>query len=187
MLESFIEQFSNIVVNMILKILWKNDEKFEIQASKSSLTNTNSIQQNIGGIALDEKSYRLKSSPSQPMPMVQYNGSTKQFTDWGALLISKQTRMLQQFVCTNMIQQTISEVHQGPSLPAPTMTPRAIQIWDRLSQILTILQIEKPLDVLLYYHNNSNLSNTEIYNTLLLRKDFSKDAIDSVISKLQQH
>ena len=52
-------------------------------------------------------------------------------------------------------------------------------------KFLTILQIEKLLDVLLYYQNNSNLSNNEIYNTLLLRKDFSKDAIDSVISKLQ--
>jgi hypothetical protein len=121
--------------------------------------------------------------------------------------------MLQQYISTTMIQQqqqpsmsisninTISEsVASLNSLRACTnsistgiTSSKVIQIWERLSHVITVLQLEKPMDWITYYHSNnastnhssSTLTHDELSQTLHLRVDFSSDAIEAVVSKLR--
>ena len=151
------------------------------------------------------------------------NNPSKKFTDWGALLLSKQSRMLQQYISTTMIQQ--QQPHQQQPSRSHTSAPGAkisttsassgsgttshntppgitatkvIQIWERLSHVVTVLQLEKPMDWITYYHPYSGsstssatnrsatiLSPDELSQTLHLRVDFSSDAIEAVVSKLR--
>ena len=121
-------------------------------------------------------------------------GLSKKFTDWGALLLSKQSRMLQQYISTTMIQppsQNAARVNTNSAVTVLTAT-KVIQIWERLSYVITVLQLEKPMDWITYYHSNnvtsrssSTLSLEELSKTLYLRVDFSSDAIEAVVSKLR--
>jgi len=112
----------------------------------------------------------------------------KKFTDWGSLLLSKQTRMLQTFVSTTLLQPSsrnetdLGTVVAPPVVPA-SFTAKLLQIWERLSQVTTVLQLEKPSDWLLY-HSTSVLQPDELARTFALRVDFSADAIQSVVASV---
>jgi hypothetical protein len=99
--------------------------------------------------------------------------SDNKFTDWGSLLLSKQIRKLQSFV-----SETISQQSSDGDISA--VAPNFIQRWERLSQTLTVLQLEKPSDWLAY-QATSILSPEELRQTLSLRVDFSADAVQSVV------
>jgi len=96
----------------------------------------------------------------------------KQFTDLGSLLLSKQVRLIQ-----NYISSTLSP--DG----SETVPPNLLPIWERLMQVLTVLQLEKPSDWLVY---ESILTPTELRSTLSLRTDFSKDAIEAVVGQVSK-
>jgi hypothetical protein len=110
----------------------------------------------------------------------------KRFTELGALLLSKQVRMLQ-----GLAARVVSNPELGPgaspastSYEAPVLLPSFAQ-WERLSQVLTALQLEKPSDWLLYrYQSSSTLSPDELRRTLLLRTDFSREAISAVVNQV---
>jgi hypothetical protein len=110
--------------------------------------------------------------------------SVKSFTDWGALLLSTQSRMLQAYIGTTMIQPTSSQA--GSSTTVTGTGPKLLQIWERLSQVVAVLQLEKPSDWLAY-HSNTLLSAPELGRTLALRVDFSSDAIEKVVASMQSH
>jgi hypothetical protein len=102
----------------------------------------------------------------------------KRFTDWGSLLLSKQIRKLQSFV-----SETISQHSSDGDISA--VAPNFIDRWERLSQTLTVLQLEKPSDWLAY-QATSILSPEELRQTLSLRIDFLSDAVQSVVSTVSK-
>jgi hypothetical protein len=60
-------------------------------------------------------------------------------------------------------------------------------LWERLSQVLTALQLEKPSDWIAYsYHGSSSLSLDELRRTFSLRADFSPDAVNAVVAQVSK-
>ena len=102
----------------------------------------------------------------------------KQFTDWGSLLLSKQVRIVQNYITTLMEKALVSlEQEQGiPILPQ----------WERLSQVVNVLQLERPSDWIEFYADSSVLSTEELDRILRLRADFSGDAIAAIVAQCRQ-
>ena len=98
----------------------------------------------------------------------------KRFTDWGSLLLSKQVRMLQQFL-TKLQEKSSS----GNASQTRKDSNTSYQAWERLSQITTVLQLERPSDWTIY-QPTSLLSSQELRRAMRLRVDFSSDAINAV-------
>ena len=99
----------------------------------------------------------------------------KRFTDWGSLLLSKQVRLLQQFL--TKLQETSSSGNSGNQTRKDSNA--AYQAWERLSQVTTVLQLERPSDWSIY-QPTSLLSANELRSAMRLRVDFSIDAINTV-------
>jgi hypothetical protein len=98
--------------------------------------------------------------------------SETNFTDLGSLLLSKQVRLLQSF-CTHILSPPSMDVSP----------PNLLACWERLSQVVCVLQLEKPADWLAY---TSILTPTELYATMKLRTDFSQDAVQAVVARVDQ-
>jgi hypothetical protein len=99
----------------------------------------------------------------------------KQFSDWGSLLLSTQARLLQSFCKT--ILTPASDEASGPDL---------LSYWERLSEVVAVLQLEKPSDWMAY-SSTSTLTTEEINDTLRLRVDFSQEAIQAVVAQLTKN
>lgn len=93
----------------------------------------------------------------------------KRFTDWGSLLLSKQVRLLQNHITGLLSDDTAQGI-------AP---PSFLDKWERMSQVVTILQLERPSDWSIY-QATSLLTMEELRQTMNARVDFSADAIASV-------
>jgi hypothetical protein len=106
-----------------------------------------------------------------------WNGQ-KRVTEWGSLLLSKEVRMLKEY-----IHKTVSPMVEESTLPP--LAPELLDIWERLSQVVAVLQLEKPSDWIIYA-TSSVLSATDLQRTLSLRTDFSADAIQSVVRTVTQ-
>jgi len=134
----------------------------------------------------------------------------KMFTDWGSLLFSKEVRLIQNHLQA-LMQQAVSTAamfsHEDDQAHSSILMS---QQWERLSQAVTILQLEKPSDWLSYntYHQSQPkytssgtstgtstststststavlLSTKELYEILSLRVDFSRDAINRVVASI---
>ncbi|GAX27154.1 hypothetical protein FisN_13Lh298 [Fistulifera solaris] len=96
------------------------------------------------------------------------------FTDCGSLLLSKQFRMIQSFVAT--VTQPSSE---------RAISPNLFQVWEPLSQIVFVLQLEKPADWQAY-QSTSVLSPENLYRTMKKRVDFSPEAVQSVVEQFRR-
>jgi hypothetical protein len=96
------------------------------------------------------------------------------FTDCGSLLLSKQFRMIQAFVA-NVTQPS----GEG------AMSPNLFQVWEPLSQIVFVLQLEKPADWQAY-QSTSILSPESLYQTMKKRVDFSPEAVQSVVEQFRR-
>jgi hypothetical protein len=101
----------------------------------------------------------------------------KRFTDWGSLLLSKQVRTLQSHISTVLDQAAYSEAQR-----ISTVLPQ----WERLSQAVTVLQLEKPSDWVAFYQATSVLSTDELEHILKLRVDFSSDAVAAVVASVKK-
>ena len=116
----------------------------------------------------------------------------KKFTEWGSLLLSKQSRLLQFYISSSMLQSTVhgegivGTAQQQQQPRGQVVTSNVLQRWERLSQVVTLLQLEKPSDWLAY-HTTSILSPDELSRTLHLRVDFSRDAVESVVATVMTH
>jgi hypothetical protein len=164
------EQVATIVVDMILNVLWNT-------TTPMNGSDHQDIHNNSNHILMDDRK------------------TQKSFTDWGALLLSKQSRMLQQYISTSMIQPSSSDngsttastdrTSSSSVVMTTTTCMSVLQIWERLSQVITILQLEKPMDWMVYYHTTSILTADEISRTLHLRIDFPNDAIEKVVSNIR--
>jgi len=99
--------------------------------------------------------------------LLQYLWRDKRFTDWGSLLLSKQVRMLQLYL-SSLVEE--NAIHAASLL----------QEWQQVTQVVTLLQLEKPSDWAAYRDDNRVLSKEEVKQTLSLRIDFSSDTIAAV-------
>jgi hypothetical protein len=91
----------------------------------------------------------------------------KKFTDWGSLLLSKQVRMLQTYL-SSLVEENAAH------------TAGLLNEWQRVTQAVTLLQLEKPSDWAAYQNTDDILTKEEVKRTLSLRVDFSSDAIAAV-------
>jgi hypothetical protein len=106
----------------------------------------------------------------------------KRFTDLGALLLGKQVRILQEFVSA-----IVSDPEKASGAGMPVTVLPNFALWERLSQVLTALQLEKPSDWIAYsYHGSSSLSLDELRRTFSLRADFSPDAVNAVVAQVSK-
>lgn len=104
----------------------------------------------------------------------------KRFTDWGSLLFSKEVRLVQNHL-QELMERAASVAaasHQDAAVPMLTSD------WERLSQAVTILQLEKPSDWSDYYQTTSIFSPQELRTLLSLRVDFQRDAIETVVASV---
>lgn len=104
----------------------------------------------------------------------------KRFTDWGSLLFSKEVRLVQNYLQA-LMERAVSVAaasHQDQAGAVPVLSSD----WERLSQAVTILQLEKPSDWSAYYQSTSVFSPQELRAILSLRVDFQRDAIQSVVA-----
>jgi hypothetical protein len=96
----------------------------------------------------------------------------KSFSDWGSLLLSKEIRLLQS-LCSLIVSPALSDS------PPPNLLP----CWERMSQVICVLQLEKPADWLAY---SSLLLPEEVNSTMRLRVDFSSDAVEAVVARIRK-
>jgi hypothetical protein len=106
----------------------------------------------------------------------------KSFTDWGSLLLSKEVRLMQGFI-SNVLLKPSMEDEEDEDAQFSGHAARLFRIWERLSQVVTVLQLEKPSDWLAY-NASSILTPDELFRTMSLRIDFSMDAIQNVVASL---
>jgi hypothetical protein len=100
----------------------------------------------------------------------------KRFTDWGSLLFSKEVRLVQN--CLQALMQRAISTHQDQAGAVPILMSQ----WERLTQAVAVLQLEKPSDWSSYYQSTSVLSSQELKGILSLRVDFSSEAIERVVN-----
>jgi hypothetical protein len=112
----------------------------------------------------------------------------KRFTEWGSLLLSKEIRTVQHYI-QSRLQQAMSQTavsssssHDRRGVVAPILTTH----WEKLSQTVMVLQLEKPSDWT-YYQSTSILSPQELQMILQLRVDFSPDAVQAVAVTAAMH
>ena len=99
----------------------------------------------------------------------------KPFTEWGSFLLSKQTRMIQNHVSSLLEHAADDRTAVRTSFPP----------WEKLSQVVTALQLDKPSDWS-DYQDTSVLSANELQSILELRTNFSKDAITAVVASARK-
>ena len=105
----------------------------------------------------------------------------KEFNDWGALLLSKQVRLL---------QNTFSGLVLGSGdTEEACNTSSILTQFNRVNQAVSILQLEKPSDWLMFAYkadggDDTSLTADEIKKVMRLRVDFSEEAIATVCSQI---
>ena len=125
----------------------------------------------------------------------------KRFTDWGALLLSKEVRYLQDMMCAIVSGDSSRGGGGDDEAMAEDDLISTVPILDkfeRLNQATTILQLERPADWSTMAYTvgggsggndggkNNNLSVNEIESIMLLRCDFSAEAVGSVCAGLKK-
>jgi len=131
--------------------------------------------------------------------------SNTRFTDWGALLLSTQVRTIENLFC-NFLLDNKSNIHASSEIANTGITSYSssssnnvsnavntapiLERLERLSQAVTILQLEKPSDWIGFRYNYEGgkeevrrfLSREEVKTIMSLRVDFSDDAIEKACS-----
>ena len=115
---------------------------------------------------------------------VLLQGNTE-FNEWGALLLSKQVRMLQNVYCGLVLASDSDNTTDVPSSSSSISTASILTQFERVNQAVSILQLEKPSDWLAFSYkvgdsNETNLTADEIQKVMGLRVDFNEEAIARV-------
>ena len=117
----------------------------------------------------------------------------KEFNEWGAMLLSKQVRGLQNVYCSLVLGSGASSKEEegksgSNSATARTNTSTILKQFERVNQAVSLLQLEKPSDWLAFAYKvgdgDTNLTIEEIRSIMSLRVDFSQDAIAKVCEHL---
>jgi len=117
----------------------------------------------------------------------------KVFTEWGSILLKRQVRMLEDFCTSLIIHHDVSNIistteSYGNSGAGAGVSFEILHQFQRLTQAVAILQLEKPSDWTAFSYTidstSSNdttvLSKEEIRQLMQLRVDFSEEAIANV-------
>lgn len=104
-----------------------------------------------------------------------------QFNEWGAMLLSKQVRLLQNVYC----ELVLEIANSSETASAPVNTASVLQQFEKVKQAVSILQLEKPSDWLSFSYkvgdsDDTNLTTHEIEKIMNLRDDFNEEAIARV-------
>ncbi len=107
------------------------------------------------------------------------------FTEWGALLLSKQVRMLQNIYCGLVLDSAEPKNANVAKTTSSTSSLSILTQFERVNQAVSILQLEKPSDWLAFSYKvgesgETNLTGDEIQKIMSLRVDFSEEAIARV-------
>ena len=122
---------------------------------------------------------------------VLFKSSVGGFNEWGAMLLSKQIRMLQNIYCGLVLDSVggpnVSAAEVGTT--ASVSTASILTQFERVSQAVSILQLEKPSDWLAFAYkvgdsDETNLSSDEIQKIMSLRIDFSEESIARVCMQM---
>ena len=96
------------------------------------------------------------------------------FTDWGSMLLSKQSRELQNFLC-GLVQD------EGDGAAAAAATTRVLDPFVTADRAVAILQLEKPADWLTFrYEVGDDDNDLNVKDIMNLRVDFSSDVVAAV-------
>ncbi|KAL9185431.1 hypothetical protein ACHAXT_003208 [Thalassiosira profunda] len=104
------------------------------------------------------------------------------FNEWGAMLLSKQIRLLQNVYC-GLVLDSENGSKSG--------TASILTQFERVNQAVSILQLEKPSDWLAFAYkggesDETSLTADEIQTLMGLRVDFSEEAIARVCMQLPE-
>ena len=108
------------------------------------------------------------------------------FNEYGAMLLSKQVRMLQNLLCGLVLESRgPGSTHSAKASPSTISTYSILKQFSRVNQAVSILQLEKPSDWLAFSYkigesDETNLTADEIQKMMGLRVDFSEEAIARV-------
>ena len=115
----------------------------------------------------------------------------KEFNEWGAMLLSKQVRALQNICCSLVLGSSASsKQHEIKAIGTATInTSKILRQFERVNQAVSLLQLEKPSDWLAFAYevgdsDDTNLTPDEIKIVMSLRLDFSEEAIAKVCSQI---
>jgi len=163
----------------------------------------------VAAVIVEELSHRISEAVIDTILIER-----KPFTEWGSLLFSKQVRMVENFLCdiiiatlgtgaiTTVVAGNGSEdiVSGGARNDVTTgNTSGVLQRFQRLSRAVAVLQLGRPSDLSVFSYNfgndgdwnnndcgrhNAGLNSEEIRRIMLLRVDFSEDAVASVCGTL---
>ena len=115
--------------------------------------------------------------------------SNKEFNDWGAMLLSKQVRLLQNTYCGLVLGPGDADGTANGALSSIN-TSTILSQFSRVNQAVSILQLEKPSDWLAFAYkvdvgdDANSLKADEIKQVMSLRVDFSEEAIAKVCSQI---
>lgn len=112
----------------------------------------------------------------------------KDFNEYGAMLLSKQIRALQNVYCSLILGSDASN-DTKPTISSTANTSTILKQFDRVNQAVSLLQLEKPSDWLAFGYkvggsDDTNLTTNEIRKIMSLRLDFSQDAIAKVCAEI---
>jgi hypothetical protein len=108
------------------------------------------------------------------------------FNEYGAMLLSKQVRMLQNLLCGLVLESAgPGSTRSAKAGPSSISTYSILKQFSRVNQAVSILQLEKPSDWLAFSYkvgdsDETNLTVDEIQKIMGLRVDFSEEAIARV-------
>lgn len=115
----------------------------------------------------------------------------KEFNEWGAMLLSKQVRALQNICCSLVLGSSVSSKQDEIKAigTATINTSKILRQFERVNQAVSLLQLEKPSDWLAFAYevgdsDDTNLTPDEIKIVMSLRLDFSEEAIAKVCSQI---
>jgi hypothetical protein len=113
-----------------------------------------------------------------------------QFNEWGALLLSKQVRMLQNTYCGLVLGSSDpSSINSTKSGSSSVSTASILTQFERVNQAVSILQLEKPSDWLAFSYNvgdsnETDLTADDIQKIMSLRVEFSEESIARVCMQI---
>ncbi|KAL3777044.1 hypothetical protein ACHAW5_005033 [Stephanodiscus triporus] len=108
------------------------------------------------------------------------------FNEYGAMLLSKQVRMLQNLLCGLVLESACPcSTNSAKAGSSSISTFSILKQFARVNQAVSILQLEKPSDWLAFSYkvgesDETNLKADEIQKIMSLRVDFSEEAIARV-------
>jgi hypothetical protein len=130
----------------------------------------------------------IGSKSAEIILQVLLQGNTH-FNEYGAMLLSKQVRMLQNLLCGLVLESRGSgRTQSAKASPSSISTYSILKQFSRVNQAVSILQLEKPSDWLAFSYkvgesDETNLTADEIQKIMGLRVDFSEEAIKGVQKK----